>query len=151
MKTLLVLILAMDVFINWTYRPEDAVTYQVSSFSLYMGIQSVVQGNPPIRTFDVNYPTMQVLVEGLDFGTTYYFATKVHGAGGDSVYSGELVWTPMPDPTPTPAPVPTPTPPQPTPTPLPTPEPTPLPTPTPEPTPTPTPPPGPGKHRGWYK
>jgi hypothetical protein len=137
-----VLLLAMDVFVGWTYRQEDITTYQVSGFTLYMGIQSVVQGNPPLRTWNVDAQERKVLVEGLDFGTTYYFATKVHGAGGDSVYSGELVYTPMPEPTPnpTPPPQPTPTPPQPTPTPLPTPEPTPVPTPD-----------GPGKHKGWFK
>ena len=146
------LFLAFSQFILWTYAPEDATLYGVTHFEFYMGVQSVVAGNPPVRTWTVNYPEMQQLVDGLEYGTTYYFCTKTFGAGGASNYSGELVWTPMPDPTPSPTPLPTPEP-SPSPTPGP-PPPTPTPPPSPEPSPSPMPSPTPdlpGQRKGWWK
>jgi hypothetical protein len=67
--------------------------------------------------------------DGLDFGTTYYFAVTSFLGGYESDFSNEITYTPTPEATPTPSPTAAPTP---------------------ESTPTPDPD-GPGEHKGWYK
>ena len=72
----------------------DAVSYR-----LYVGIQSLKAGNPPL----VSYPTNQTQhqVDGLDFGTKYYFCATASGANGvESGYSGEVQYLAIPPPPP---------------------------------------------------
>ena len=116
-------LLAVSAILRWDYSPADAQQYQVTHFEVYVGIQSVVAGNPPVMTLRADYPALQQPIDGMDYGTTYYFTIKAFGAGGPSPYSEEITYTPvivLPSPTPMPTPVPTP---PPTPTPVPTPPP----------------------------
>jgi hypothetical protein len=135
---MIALLLAVSTIIHWEYPPEWAEQYQVTQFTLYLGIQSVVAGYPALTSWDVEYPMLEQPVDGLEYGTTYYFTVKSRNAFGASVFSPEFVWTPTPEPAPTPSP-----------TPAITPEPTA--TPTPEPTATATPPTEPPWKHGWWK
>ena len=70
-------------------RP-DVVLYR-----LYVGIQSLRAGNPPLTV----YPTQeaQFQVDGLDYRTEYFFCvTAINLAGLESEYSNEVQYTPKP-------------------------------------------------------
>ena len=96
-----ILILATSVTLGWDKSPEATV----SKYRLYVGIQSMVAGNPPLVNYEIANssaaPTYKV--DGLDLGTQYFFVvTAVDGQGFESGYSNEVTYTPMPSPTPTP-------------------------------------------------
>jgi chitodextrinase len=57
----------------------------------------------------VPWPDTQYQVDGLTYGTTYWFVvTAINSDGLESAYSNEVAYTPMPPPDPTPTPAPTP-------------------------------------------
>ena len=96
-----ILILAASVTLGWDKSPEATV----SKYRLYVGIQSMVAGNPPLVNYEIANssaaPTYKV--DGLDLGTQYFFVvTAVDGQGFESGYSNEVAYTPMPPPTPIP-------------------------------------------------
>ena len=99
---------AASVTLQWDRNPEP----DIACYRLYVGIQSIKAGNPPLPlelppTKDTIYS-----VDGLDYLTTYYFVvTAVNDAGLESGYSNEImVQLALPTPTPTPTPTPSPTP-----------------------------------------
>ena len=123
------LILAASVLLAWDPNPEAD---NVALYKVYVGIQSMAAGNPSLIGYPVSTPETEYLVEGLSYGTEYFFvATAINFEGLESGYSNEVVYTPWPDSFPR-LPVPTPTP-----------------TPTIAPTPTPTPR-LPGNRKGWW-
>ena len=112
-------------------------------YDVYIGTQSIIAGNAPIAIYpllmsldqpQIAVDGLSVRVDGLDYGTTYFFTAKAINASGESGFSNEVQYTPIPSRTPTPEPTATPTPDA---------------TPTPEPTVSPTP----WWHRGdgWWK
>lgn len=82
------LLLAANATLTW-----DPVT-GAESYKLYVGIESLKAGNPPL-TF---YPTTdtQYTVGGLSFGNTYYFAATALANGLESSYSNEVVYVSAP-------------------------------------------------------
>jgi hypothetical protein len=88
-------VLAVSVTLAWDPVSDPRVT----AYRLYVGIQSLKAGNPPItfyRTTDTQYR-----VDGLDVGTEYFFCAS---SVIESEFSNEVTYTP-PLPTPTPIPV----------------------------------------------
>ena len=110
--------IAAEVSLLWN-PVADAEMYK-----LYVGIQPLTTGNPPVATYLVAIPEFEVT--GLEFGRQYWFVVTSMRGEYESGFSNEITWTATP-PTPTPSPTPTPTP-----------------------TP-PEDPDGPGLHKGWYK
>jgi hypothetical protein len=92
------LLLAASVTLAWDASPN------ASSYRLYVGIQSLQAGNPPL----VFYPTRatQCQVDGLDYGTRYYFAATAFANGLETVYSNEVSYVATPTPTPALTPIP---------------------------------------------
>ena len=96
-----ILILAASVMLGWDKSPEATV----SKYKLYVGIQSMVAGNPALVSYEIANssaaPTYKV--DGLDLGTQYFFVvTAVDGQGLEFGYSNEVAYTAMPSLTPTP-------------------------------------------------
>ena len=144
------LLIAVSVNLAW-----DAVA-PVDLYTVYVGILPMSgHVNLPLQGYDTT--STFYTVDGLDFGTRYFFVVTASYQGLESDYSNEISYLPVPSPTPTATPAPTPSPtPTPLPTPTPTPEPTPSPTPSPEPSatptpvPTPSPTPTPKRHHRWW-
>jgi hypothetical protein len=81
--------LAFWVMLLWDPIP------QAESYRLYVGIQSLRAGNPPLLFYETDEPAYRI--HGLDFGTTYYFTvTWICPNGTESPQSNEVVYTPMP-------------------------------------------------------
>ena len=97
---------AASVTLQWDRNLEP----DIALYRLYVGIQSIKAGNPPLMEF----PTQETIytVEGMDYLRTYYFVvTAENRAGLESGYSNEvIVQLALPTPTPTPTPSPTPAP-----------------------------------------
>jgi hypothetical protein len=83
----MLLILAASVTLTWDVSP-DAVNYR-----MYVGIQSLIEGNPPVMKFDVAGPPHKV--DGLDIGTKYYFAVTALNGIGESGFSNQIEYTPL--------------------------------------------------------
>ena len=92
-------LIAASVLLAWDASPvPDVVLYR-----LYVGIQSLRAGNPPLTGYSTQKAQFQV--DGLDYGTDYFFCvTAINLAGLESEYSNELQYTPTPAPEPTPKP-----------------------------------------------
>ena len=96
------LILAASVLLAWDPNPEAD---NVALYKVYVGIQSMAAGNPSLIGYPVSTPETEYLVEGLSYGTKYFFvATAINFEGLESGYLNEVVYTPWPVPTPTPTP-----------------------------------------------
>ena len=66
-----------------------------ASVLLGVGIQSLRAGNPPLTGYSTQEAQFQV--EGLDYGTEYFFCvTAINLAGLESEYSNEVQYTPKP-------------------------------------------------------
>jgi hypothetical protein len=86
-------VLAVSVTLAW-----DPVI-GASSYRLYVGIQSLRAGNPPLTFYQTNLTEYQV--DGLDVGTKYFFCATALGANGvESEYSNEVAHTPILTPVP---------------------------------------------------
>jgi hypothetical protein len=86
------LLLAATVMLAWNPNSEP----DLAGYKLNIGIQSIVAGNPPVEIRDVGNVT-QHQVDGLDYGTTYFFtATAYNQAGLESGHSNEVTYTPTP-------------------------------------------------------
>ncbi len=96
---------AASVTLQWDRNLEPDIAF----YRLYVGIQSIKAGNPPLMEFPPTQETIYT-VEGLDYLRTYYFVvTAENRAGLKSGYSNEvIVHLALPTPTPTPTPSPTP-------------------------------------------
>jgi hypothetical protein len=86
-------VLAVSVTLAW-----DPVI-EASSYRLYVGIQSLRAGNPPItcyptETWIAGRPTTQQKVDGLDIGTQYFFVATAFANELESGYSNEVTYTP---------------------------------------------------------
>ncbi|MGA7902253.1 MAG: fibronectin type III domain-containing protein [Terrimicrobiaceae bacterium] len=92
-------LIAASVLLVWDASPvPDVVLYR-----LYVGIQSLRAGNPPLTGYSTQKAQFQV--DGLDYGTDYFFCvTAINLAGLESEYSNEVQYTPTPAPEPTPKP-----------------------------------------------
>ena len=88
-------LIAASVLLAWDASPDP----DVAGYRLYVGIQSLQEGNPPLLAYP---PTteLQYRVEGLDYGTEYFFCVtataKVNSAELESGYSNEVQFTPTP-------------------------------------------------------
>jgi hypothetical protein len=86
-------VLAVSVTLVW-----DPVN-GASSYRLYVGIQSLRAGNPPLTVYPTNRTECQV--DGLDVGTKYFFCATARRANGvESKYSNEVAYTPILTPVP---------------------------------------------------
>ena len=90
-------LIAASVLLAWDASPDP----DVAGYRLYVGIQSLQEGNPPLLAYPptTESPTteLQYQVEGLDYGTEYFFcATATNSAGLESGYSNEVQFTPTP-------------------------------------------------------
>ncbi len=66
-------------------------------YRLYVGIQSLQAGNPPLTRLSADARRLQYQVEGVDYGTEYFFCvTAINLAGLESEYSNEVQYTPKP-------------------------------------------------------
>ena len=84
-------ILAVSVLLLW----DDLQGDEVFRYQVYVGIDSLVAGNPPLLMYETKRHRYRA--RGLQFGTTYYFAVKGICSNGTSTpYSNEVVYTPMP-------------------------------------------------------
>jgi hypothetical protein len=93
---------AASVTLQWDRNLEP----DIALYRLYVGIQSIKAGNPPLLGFSTQDTIFSV--DGLDYLTTYYFVvTAVNRAGLESGYNNEVTLQLAP-PTPTPTPTPTP-------------------------------------------
>lgn len=84
------LILAASVTLAWDPSPN------AESYRLYVGIQSLKAGNPPITFYPTAGNVTQYTIGGLNFGNTYYFAATALGNGLESPYSNEVVYVAVP-------------------------------------------------------
>lgn len=84
------LILAASVTLAWDPSPN------ADSYRLYVGIQSLKAGNPPITFYPTARNVTQYTVGGLSFGNTYYFAATALDNGLESPYSNEIVYLAAP-------------------------------------------------------
>jgi len=86
------LLLAASVMVSWDPNPEP----DIALYRVYVGIQSMEEGNPPL----VGYTVAEghgFVVEGLEYRTEYFFvATAVNFEGVESGYSNEVRHTPIP-------------------------------------------------------
>ena len=84
-------LIAASVLLAWDASPVP----DVALYRLYVGIQSLRAGNPPLTV----YPTQeaQFQVDGLDYRTESFFCvTAINLAGLESEYSNEVQYTPKP-------------------------------------------------------
>ena len=92
-------LIAASVLLAWDASPDP----DVALYRLYVGIQSLRAGNPPLTGYSTQEAQFQV--DGLDYGTDYFFCvTTINLAGLESEYSNEVQYTPTPAPEPTPKP-----------------------------------------------
>lgn len=84
-------LIAASVLLAWDASPDpDAALYR-----LYVGIQSLSASNPPLTSYSTQEAQFQV--DGLDYGTEYFFCvTAINLAGLESEYSNEVQYTPKP-------------------------------------------------------
>lgn len=75
------------VTLNWQSLPSSV------SYSVYGGTASRSYGETPIAT--VSGSTESYVVTGLTNGTSYYFTVMANGIGGGSLYSNEVLATPL--------------------------------------------------------
>jgi len=82
-------ILAASVTLAWDPSPDAAL------YRLYVGIQSIVGGNPPLVGYTVPVELNKWTVDGLDYRTEYFFVvTEVNAEGVESGYSNEVSYEP---------------------------------------------------------
>ena len=90
------MLLAASITLAWNSSPTPEISY----YRLYVGIQSIEAGNPPVAHYDTDQ--LQQQVDGLEFGTQYFFVVTAWKAGLESVYSDEIIYTPPAPAEPTP-------------------------------------------------
>jgi len=84
-------LIAASVLLAWDTSPDP----DVGLYRLYVGIQSLRADNPPLTGYSTQEAQFQV--EGLDYGTEYFFCvTAINLAGLESEYSNEVQYTPKP-------------------------------------------------------
>ena len=84
-------LIAASVLVSWDTSPDP----DVALYRLYVGIQSLRAGNPPLTGYSTQEAQFQV--DGLDYGTDYFFCvTAINLAGLESEYSNEVQCTPKP-------------------------------------------------------
>jgi hypothetical protein len=92
-------LIAASVLLAWDASPDP----DVALYRLYVGIQSLRAGNPPLTGYSTQKAQFQV--DGLDYGRDYFFCvTAINLAGLESEYSNEVKYTPTPEPEPIPKP-----------------------------------------------
>ena len=92
-------LIAASVLLAWDASPVP----DVALYRLYVGIQSLRAGNPPLTGYSTQKAQFQV--DGLDYGTDCFFCvTAINLAGLESEYSNEVKYTPTPEPEPIPKP-----------------------------------------------
>ena len=85
------LLLAVSAVLAW----DPVLDPEIALYRLYVGIQSMAAGNPPLLGYTIAVPDTEFTVDGLDYGTTYFFdVTSVTFAGLESGYSNEIIYTP---------------------------------------------------------
>jgi PA14 domain/Fibronectin type III domain len=88
---MLSLLLAVSITLGWN---PNAASENITSYRVHMGL---TPGLYDWHWEDITEVTYRI--DGLTFGTTYYFAVTALNAAGESGYSSELSYTPMPTPT----------------------------------------------------
>ena len=84
-------LIAVSVLLGW----DNESLPDVALYRLYAGIQSLRAGNPPLTGYSTQ--KAQLRVDGLDYGTEYFFCvTAINFAGLESEYSNEVQYTPTP-------------------------------------------------------
>jgi chitinase len=84
-------LIAASVLLAWDTSPDP----DVALYRLYVGIQSLRAGNPPLTGYSTQEAQFQV--NGLDYGTEYFFCvTAINFAGLESEYSNEVQYTATP-------------------------------------------------------
>jgi chitodextrinase len=82
--------LAISVVLAWD---ANSAGDDVTSYRVYVGILSLIAGNPPLVSYSTT--NTQYQVDGLDYGTEYFFTvTAVNSNGMESNYSNEIQYTP---------------------------------------------------------
>ena len=91
-------LIAASVLLAWDASPDP----DVALYRLYVGIQSIQSlraGNPPLTGYSAQEAQFQV--DGLDYGTEYFFCvTAINLAGLESEYSNEVQYLSIPPPPP---------------------------------------------------
>ena len=86
-------LIAASVLLAWDSSPDP----DVALYRLYVGIQSLQAGNPPLNESGYPVEDTQFEVTGLDYGTEYFFCvTAINFDGMESGYSNEVQYTPKP-------------------------------------------------------
>ena len=85
-----ILILAASVLLAWDANPEP----DLAGYKIHVGIESFTLGNPPVQTLDVGNVT-QSPIDGLSYGTQYFFVVTAYCPTGESGYSNEVTYTPI--------------------------------------------------------
>jgi hypothetical protein len=86
-----IFILAASAMLAWNPNSEP----DLLGYKLHVGIQPLTPGNPPVQSIDVGNVT-QYQVDGLDYGTRYFFVATSYNPAGESAYSNEVTCTPIP-------------------------------------------------------
>jgi hypothetical protein len=82
-------ILAASVTLAWDSVPDAAL------YRLYVGMQSMVAGNPPLVGYTVPVDDNTWTVDGLNYRQEYFFVvTAVNFDGLESGYSNEVEYEP---------------------------------------------------------